>query len=117
MFPEDAVLKEVKIRPYYSGYEIILVYETEEVLIPVGADARHIGGIDLGVNNIAAFVSNDGEAPILYKGGAVKSMNRFFNRKKAELTGILMKGHDPKRVNVHTYKLQALGTETIRISS
>ena len=107
-FPDNAVLKEVKIRPAYGEYELILVYETKEAFIPIGADARHIGGIDLGVNNIAAFVSNDGEAPILYKGGAVKSMNRFFNRKKAELTGILMKGHDPKRVNVHTYKLHAL---------
>lgn len=105
-FPDDARLKEVKIRPVYGEHEVILVYEqqteTEEKDMPYAA------GIDLGVNNIAAFVGNDGGRPILYKGGAVKSMNRFCNKTRAELTAILMKGHDPKTVNMHTHRLDDL---------
>lgn len=106
VFPEDAVLKEVKIRPCYSEYEIIAVYEQqteeEEVLRP------YAGGIDHGAENIIAFVSNDGETPILYKGGAIKAMNQSYNKAKAKYTGILMKGHDPKTVNVHTGRLSAI---------
>ena len=105
-FPEDAVLKEVKIKPYYSDYEIIMVYEQntekEEVLRPYAA------GIDQGVENIIAFVGNDGETPILYKGGAIKAMNQSYNKAKAKYTGILMKGHDPKTVSVHTERLSAV---------
>ena len=63
-------------------------------------------GIDLGVENIIAFVGNDGEEPILYKGGALKSRNQFSNKQKAKYTGILMKGHDPKKVHVHTRRLE-----------
>ena len=101
--PEGAVLKEVKLKPYYSDYEIILVYGKE----PESGNRKgsFIGGIDLGVENIIAFVGNDGEEPILYKGGALKSKNQFCNKQKAKYTGILMKGHDPKKVNVHTRRL------------
>ena len=101
--PEGAVLKEVKLKPYYSDYEITLVYEqkekSEKQIRPF------IGGIDLGVENIIAFVGNDGEEPILYKGGALKSGNQFCNKQKAKYTGILMKGHDPKSIKVHSRRL------------
>jgi len=107
MIPEGDVLKEVKIRPYYGEYEMILVCEqeteTEEVLRP------YVGGIDFGVDNIIAFVCNDGLRPVLYKGGAVKAKNQSYNKAKAEYTGILMKGHDPKEVNVHTERMMNLG--------
>ena len=107
MIPEGTVLKEVKIRPYYGEYEMILVCEqeteTEEVLRP------YVGGIDFGVDNIIAFVCNDGFRPVLYKGGAVKAKNQSYNKAKAEYTGILMKGHDPKEVNVHTERMKNLG--------
>ena len=101
--PEGAVLKEVKLKPYYSDYEIVLVYEQK----PETGNRKglFIGGIDLGVENIIAFVGNDGEEPILYKGGALKSRNQFCNKQKAKYTGILMKGHDPKKVHVHTRRL------------
>ena len=106
VFPEDAVLREVKIKPYYSDYEIIVVYEQqkdeEEVLRP------YAGGIDQGVENIIAFVGNDGETPILYKGGAIRAMNQSYNKAKAKYTGILMKGHDPRTVNIHTERLSAV---------
>ena len=107
MFPEDAVLKEVKIRAYYSGYEIIVTYEKED--ISDRCNGAYAGGIDLGVNNIIAFVSNDGGSPVLYKGGAVKAANQFYNKAKAKYAGILMKGHDPRTVNVHSSRLTRIG--------
>ena len=107
VLPSGAVLKEVKISPYYSGYEIIAVYETE--CETEACDRAFAAGIDLGVNNIIAFVSNDGGRPILYKGGAIKAMNQFYNKTRAKYTGILMKGHDPKEVNLHTARLERAG--------
>lgn len=106
LLPEDACLKEVKIRPYYSDFEIIVVYEQKDRSdICSGAYA---GGIDQGIDNIIAFVSNDGKEPILYKGGAIKAMNQSYNKAKAKYTGILMKGHGPKEVNVHTARLSRI---------
>ena len=103
IFPDDAKLKEVKIKPCYSEYEIIVVYEQEAG--SAVCNGTYAAGIDQGVENIIAFVSNDGKTPILYKGGAIKAMNQSYNKAKAKYTGILMKGHDPKRVNIHTTRL------------
>ena len=102
-FPDDAVLKEVKIRPYYSDYEIIAVYETEDISETYAG--AYAAGIDLGIENIIAFVGNDGGKPVLYKGGAIKAANQSYNKARAKYTGILMKGHDPKEVNVQTERL------------
>ena len=87
--PEDAKLKEVKVRPYYGKYLLILVLETTD--LPAGKAGPHIAGIDLGTDNIAAIVTTD-HASRVYKGGAVLSRNRLFQKEKAKAAAILTKG-------------------------
>ena len=87
--PEDAKLKEVKVRPYYGKYLLILVLETADP--PAGKAGPHIAGIDLGTDNIAAIVTTD-HASRVYKGGAVLSRNRLFQKEKAKAAAILTKG-------------------------
>ena len=86
-------LKEVKVKPYYGDYLLILTLKGEDA--QVRSDMPYMAGIDLGVDNIAAIVSTDSSSRI-YKGGVIKSMNRLFNMKKAEAVGILTKGTDKK---------------------
>ena len=86
---EDAKLKEVKVRPYYGKYLLILTLEVPDP--PVGKAGPHLAGIDLGVDNIAAIVTTD-HASRVYKGGAVLSRNRLFHKEKAKAAAILTKG-------------------------
>ena len=66
------------------------------------------GAIDLGVDNLAALVSNDGLEPLLYKGGVLKSKNQWYNRQRAVHIACLTKGHDPKTVSTDTKLLRSV---------
>jgi putative transposase len=104
--PEDAVLKEVKVIPYYGDFMISVTFDNGKT-VPE-RNAMFMAGIDLGVDNTAALVINDGNQPVLYKGGALKAMNQFYNRSRAKYIGILMKGHDPKDVSLNTKMLAGI---------
>ena len=90
---EDEDLREVKVKPYYGDYLLILTLKGEDA--QVRSDMPYMAGIDLGVDNIAAIVSTDSSSRI-YKGSVIKSMNRLFNMKRAEAVGILTRGTDKK---------------------
>ena len=103
---DDSVLKEVQVVPYYGDFLVITVFETKNIketdeIMPYSC------AIDFGVNNLAAIVSNDGTC-LLYKGGAMKAMNQWYNKERARLTGILTKGHKPGTVSLQTKKLFSL---------
>lgn len=75
--PDDAKLVEVKIKPYYGNFMILCTIETESV--SVTEDRPFMAGIDFGVDNTAAIVTNEGYA-LLFQGGALKSANQHFNK-------------------------------------
>ena len=58
-------------------YEIDVPEYTEE--------SDHISSIDLGVDNFITMVNNIGVQPIVVKGGAIKSINQYYNKKKAKI--------------------------------
>ena len=91
-----SILKEVQVKPYYGTLLLALVLETEDM--PCGGEKPHYAGIDFGTDNIAAIVSTD-HASRIYKGGAVLSANRIFQKKKGEAAGILTKGKRNKRAD------------------
>lgn len=90
---ENSELKEVQIQPYYNDFVVITIYENKE---QASQDVKrpYACGIDFGVNNLAAIVSNDGSC-LLYKGGVVKSVNQWFNKQKAKYTSVLDKEKKP----------------------
>ena len=94
--PEGANLREVKVKPYYGKYLLILTLE--DTSLPVREERPFIAGIDFGVDNIAAIVSTDSSSRI-YKGGAVKSGNRSFNMKRTKAVSILTRGTDKKHAS------------------
>ncbi|KKR00576.1 MAG: Transposase, IS605 OrfB family [Candidatus Woesebacteria bacterium GW2011_GWB1_39_12] len=85
-------VQEVRLVPKPTG-EIIL-----EVVFVRGPQDLHLNknnrlSIDLGVNNLCAMTSDKPEfQPILVKGGAAKSINQWFNKKKAEMQSLLEEG-------------------------
>ena len=104
--PENGILKEVKVIPWHGDFLITVTLEYEKS-VPE-RNAMFMAGIDLGVNNTAAIVINDGGKPVLYKGGALKAGNQFYNKNRAKYAGILMKGHKPGEVSLNTKKLAGI---------
>ncbi|KHO63192.1 transposase [Thermoanaerobacter sp. YS13] len=76
-------LREVRIIPKGSVYVIEIVYEKE--ITGAERPPKKIAGIDLGLNNFVTLVNNIGIKPIVINGKVIKSINQYYNKKKAEL--------------------------------
>ena len=87
--PEGGRLKEISIKPYYGCFLVLCSFEVEDVT--PRTDLPYICGIDFGVNNIAAIVTDEGSA-LLYQGGALKAENQLFNKERARLQPCLPEG-------------------------
>jgi putative transposase len=81
-------VQQVRIIPFSSFYVVEVVYEQE----PVQADldrALH-AGVDIGLNNLAMLTSDKpGFVPRHVNGRPVKSINQFYNKRRAELQSLL----------------------------
>lgn len=89
--PDDTNLREVRIIPKGVGYVCEIVYEKEVEIEK--KDSSRVVGIDLGAKNIIAMVNNIGLKPIVVKddGTGIKSINQFYNKRKAVLNNIYSK--------------------------
>lgn len=87
---KSAVMKEVKIKPYYGRFILSITLETDEIV--TYSDMPNKAAVDFGTDNIAAIVCTDGSSR-LYKGGAVLSENQLFSKERAKSVGIMTKGH------------------------
>lgn len=69
--------------PKCSHYVMEIIYEID---VPKCVDiAERIAVIDVGVDNFVTMVNNIGIQPIVIKGGIIKSINQYYNKKKARL--------------------------------
>lgn len=84
-------LLQTRVVPKGTSYILEIVYETE-VQEPKEFNNR-ILGIDLGVDNLTTCVNNVGIQPIVMNGKVLKSINQFYNKKKAKLQSDLKKRH------------------------
>ena len=86
--PDDTNLRQIRIIPKGVGYVCEIVYE-KEVDVKKKDESR-IVGIDFGSSNIIAMVNNIGLKPIIVRddGTGIKSINQFYNKRKAELSSI-----------------------------
>ncbi|GHO96075.1 hypothetical protein KSF_061230 [Reticulibacter mediterranei] len=74
---------------YLAGVPTLLY--TKETT-PASVNPAYYAGIDIGMNNLVALTSNQpGFVPVLVNGRPMKSINQYYNKKKAELQSKL--GH------------------------
>lgn len=78
-------LKEVRIVPMGVNYKIELVWNKKKSKENSNLDKNAYMGIDLGVSNFATLTNNIGLNPIIINGRELKSMNQYYNKKRAEL--------------------------------
>ena len=69
--------QQVRIIPKSGCYVIEVVYEVEENRLKKN---QRVATIDLGLNNLATVVTNDGDNPILISGRKIKSINQYYNK-------------------------------------
>lgn len=99
-FPDKSLLKplktkvsdfqQVRIIPQATCFVIEVVYE-KEINADADLDENLYLGIDLGVDNFATMVDNNGNS-LIVNGKVVKSFNQFYNQKKAFLQSFVEYG-------------------------
>ena len=99
---ENKTIKEVRICPIYHGryFKIQYCYLQEEEPQDVSVD--NVLAIDIGLENLAACVTNTGTAFIM-DGRKLKSINQYWNKQEAYYQGIADKQRQKK-----THRLNAL---------
>ncbi|MBV9690836.1 MAG: transposase [Ktedonobacteraceae bacterium] len=94
---------QVRIVPRKGFYVVEAVYEQEEKQAAV--NSAYYAGIDIGMNNLVALTSNKpGFRSVLVNGRPVKSINQFYNKRKAELQSELRRKGTTKRMERMTNK-------------
>ncbi|WP_253881057.1 RNA-guided endonuclease InsQ/TnpB family protein [Microcystis aeruginosa] len=91
-------IAEVRIVPKCDCYVIEVIYEkTEQFLAP----NEKIAALDLGIDNLMAVTSNQPDfIPLLINGRPLKSLNQFYNQRRAKLQSLL-KGNRQSSQKIH----------------
>lgn len=77
-------INQVRIIPRKTHYVIEVVYTVEPKL--ANLDYSFVAGMDIGLDNLAVVSSNKpGFQPIVVNGKPLKSINQFYNKRKARL--------------------------------
>jgi putative transposase len=93
-------LKEVRLIPRNNFYVIEVVYEQDEMI----SNGNITASIDVGLNNLATITFSNGNKPLIINGKPLKSINQYYNKKKAHLQSILEK-RNKKKKSKHLNKL------------
>lgn len=84
-------LKMVRVIPKHGQYVVEFVLNSQKLKIETG-DYGSFMSVDIGIDNLATIVTNTGRHPVLVKGKNVKSINQYYNKRKAHFLGILRQG-------------------------
>ena len=87
---EHNFIRRVSIQPYYGKIKINFIYDDVKYN-NVQTDGNSAMGIDIGLNNLCAITINDKYLSYVIKGGPLKSINQFYNKRKSEMVSELMK--------------------------
>ena len=99
---------KTEVKPYHGEYRLLVTYDDKAGTPEVPEHPERIMGIDPGVNNFLAVANNYGRPPFLIKGGAIKSWNQWYNKKRSALMEQLTKGRDSRHSVKESHRLDAL---------
>lgn len=99
---------KTEIKPRHGGYILLITFDDEVELPKAPEDPVCILGLDPGVDNFMAVANNFGEHPFLIKGGAVKAINQWFNKKRASILSAVTAGSDSRHSVKTSHSLNTL---------
>ena len=82
--------QQIRLVPKTGYIQVEIVYNKE--ITDFNLDKTRAIGIDLGLNNLMAITSNIGDVSNLVNGRPLKSINQYYNKRKAHLVSLLEKG-------------------------
>ena len=82
--------QQIRLVPKVGFIQVEIIYNKE--VTDSSLDKTRAIGIDLGLNNLMAITSNIGNISNLVNGRPLKSMNQYYNKRKAHLMSLLEKG-------------------------
>ena len=94
-------IKQVRFIPKSNYIVMEIVFDIKESELK--ADNSNYSGIDLGINNLATVTSNTAQSYII-NGKPVKSINQYYNKKKAHLQSQLKNKRTSNRIQKLTLK-------------
>ena len=108
-FPQklvDKKIKEVRIIPLYKGHFFKIQYVYEADTEDLALNPNHSLAIDIGLENLATCVDSQNGASFIMDGRKLKSINHFYNKRKAYFQVIASKQDlkSTKRLNALTLK-------------
>lgn len=90
-------VRQIRIVPMASEYVVEVIYVAEEKPKPE-LDATRRAGLDIGVDNLATVTfDRPGAIAFAISGRELKSMNQYYNKRKAELQSLLPNGRHTSR--------------------
>jgi putative transposase len=102
----DKKIKQVEVIPKHNSFQAVFVYEENPDDFEQVKQNNQVMSIDLGLNNLATCVTNGVIEPFIIDGRRLKSVNAYYNKRKAKMQSKL-----EKRGKKWSRKLQSLTTK------
>ena len=83
-------VRQIRVRTDKNSIRIMLMYKQETESAKAGGN---IMGIDLGVDNLITASLSSGGMPVIINGRPLKSINRYYNKRKAILQEVAKKSN------------------------
>ena len=99
---------KTEIKPVYGRYCLLVTFDDNVKAVEPPVNPERILGLDPGVNNFLGVSNNFGAVPFVIKGGAVKSVNQRFNKRRSALLSALTKGSDSQHSVKYSEQLNTL---------
>jgi putative transposase len=99
----DKDIKQVEVIPKHNSFHAVFVYEENPDDFEQVSQNDQVMSIDLGLNNLATCVTNGVVEPFIIDGKRLKSVNAYYNKRKAKMQSKL-----EKRGKKWSRKLQSL---------
>ncbi len=87
----DKDIKQVEIIPKHKSFHAVFVYEENPTDFIQVNQSEQVMSIDLGLNNLATCVTNGVIEPFIIDGRRLKSVNAYYNKRKAKMQSKLSK--------------------------
>ena len=84
------LVRQIRVITDKNSIRIMLMYEQETGKVKRGGNVM---GIDLGVDNLITASMSSGSSPVIINGRPLKSINRYYNKRKAILQEIAKKSN------------------------
>ena len=105
---------KAEIKPVNGDFEVLVTYTAEMQEPEVPEHPERILGLDFGVDNFLAGITNFPAVPFLAAGNWIKSENRYFNKKRARLISKLTRGMDSTKSVKNSKRLDAISKKRER---